>query len=132
MRTHASQLNELRVLVVDDDVDSADLLRFLLEEQNVEVVSAYSTQEALSVLTKWTPNLLISDLAMPIHDGFSLVKSIRDRNAILDRQLTKIALTAYVNPNLEEQVEQAGFQMLFTKPLELEKLVQTVQTLMSC
>lgn len=129
MSTNNSLLRGFRALVVDDDVDSVILLKLLLEEQNLEVISAYSTQEALNILSKWSPDILISDLAMPVSDGFSLVQQIRHRFSKIDQRLAKIALTAYVSPGIHSQISQAGFQTLLTKPLEPDTLIQSIQKL---
>lgn len=72
-----SSLKGLQVLVVDDSADCRDLLKFILEEFLVVVKIATSVQEALLVLMQWQPDILISAIAMPGEDGYSLMRQLR-------------------------------------------------------
>ncbi|NEQ27875.1 MAG: response regulator, partial [Microcoleus sp. SIO2G3] len=70
-------LEGLRVLVVDDDADNCNLIAFILESAGAEVMTAASAVEALQVMGQFEPNLLISDIAMPEVDGYSLIRRVR-------------------------------------------------------
>ena len=80
-QVRASQaLAGIKALVVDDDQDSCDLTRFLLEIYGIEVMTAVSALDALEVIKKFQLDILISDIAMPDVDGYSLIRRIRQSN----------------------------------------------------
>jgi CheY-like chemotaxis protein len=69
--------NDLRVLVVDSDPDSRDLLTMILEAYGVETVAAPSVSEALEILKQVKPDLLISEIRLPKEDGYSLMHKVK-------------------------------------------------------
>ncbi|WP_016869753.1 MULTISPECIES: response regulator [Fischerella] len=71
-------LDGLRVLLVDDDADSLELVRFIIEQYHAQVSSTASTCEALQVIRLWKPDILISDIAMPDEDGYSFIRNVRN------------------------------------------------------
>lgn len=120
-----SLLDQVKILVVDDDQDTRDLLRFMLEDYGAIVTVVSSAKEALTTLDAATPDVLISDVAMPQMDGYSLIEQIRQRPS--GEQLPAIALTAYARQEDRDQAIQAGFNDHLAKPvdpLELMKLIQ--------
>lgn len=126
-----SSLNGLQVLVVDDNADCRDLLKFLLEEFFAVVKIAKSVQEALLVLGQWQPDVLISSIAMPGEDGYSLMRKIR---ILEERQQTKpplaaIAITTWITEETYIQALDAGFSMYAEKPLNLNALLASVNYL---
>jgi CheY-like chemotaxis protein len=124
-----SSLNSLRVLVVDDNPDCGDLLKFFLEEFFVVVKIATSVQEALLIFAQWQPDILISSIAMPGEDGYSLMKQIR----ILEKaqQVKALAAIAITTSITEETDIQAldGFSMYAQKPLNLYALLASIDYL---
>lgn len=127
-------LADLQVLVVDDNDDSLELVRMILEEYGTQVVTAASAREAFNVMTKSTgytnapfqPDLLISDIAMPSEDGYWLMHQIRTLSPHQGGLIPAIALTAYAAK--EEQIRslEAGFQVHLPKPIEPDDLVAVV------
>src|SRR5262249_37148214 len=95
-------LDGLRVLVVDDDPDSNDVVRTLLASCGAEVRTAGSAREAFEVVERWMPDVLVSDIAMPEEDGYSFLARMRASGARLGR-VPAIALSAYSAPGDREQ-----------------------------
>jgi len=119
-------LKGLRVLMVDDDRDSADLVASALQEAGATVRRVYSAAAALQELAGAPADLLISDLAMPEADGFDLIREIRSHSADRVRTMPAIALTAHARPADREKVLAAGFQMYLKKPVEILRLQSAV------
>ena len=112
-------LKGVRILVVDDDVDNLDFLVFLFEEYDAQVRAVTTANEALKILALWQPEILISDIAMPLFDGYMLIRTIREMSKELGGKIPAIALTAYaVETDYEEILLNAGFQKYMTKPIE--------------
>lgn len=122
-------LNGLEVLFVDDDRDSRELIAFLLQQHGANVTGVESASEALNHLRHATFDLLISDIGMPVMDGYALVRHLRGLPH-QSGQIPAIALTAYAGEVDQQQASAAGFQQHLTKPIEPELLMQAVWTLM--
>lgn len=123
------QLDQLRVLIVDDESDTRDLLRAILERCGSEVMVAASANEAFERFTQWHPDVLISDVGMPQKDGYSLIREVRAWEQQQGGRVPAIALTAYAR--LEDRVNalQAGFQVHVSKPIEPIELNAVVASL---
>lgn len=123
-----SNLDGVRILVVDDEQDSRDLIQFVLETSGAIVVVAESVAAALEVLSHDPPDLIVSDLGMPEADGFDLIRAVRSRSGAVS-QTPAIALTAYASELTQQQAILAGFQQHLVKPIYPDKLLQAVQQL---
>lgn len=123
-------LNGLQVLLVDDDQDTGDFLAFLLEQEGATVTAVTSAAEALSILSQAKPNLLISDIGMPDMDGYVLMRQLRARPPEQGGQIPAIALTAYAGAVSQQQALAAGFQCHLAKPVEPDKLVKVMISLL--
>lgn len=124
-----SALQGLKVLVVDDNVDTCELITLALELHAVEVKAANSASEGLALFMIWQPDILISDIAMPEEDGYSLIHKLRALSAEQGGQVPAIALTAYAGKADQQQVLEAGFQRHIAKPVEPEKLIAVITEL---
>jgi CheY-like chemotaxis protein/nitrogen-specific signal transduction histidine kinase len=115
----------VRVLVVDDDPDSNEVVQALLTSHGADVRKAGSAQEALALLLDWRPDVILSDLHMPGDDGYALVSRLRQRG---DRaaQIPAIALTAFAGPGDHERALAAGFDAHFSKPPHTLELVAAI------
>ena len=122
-------LKGLRVLVVDDEADTRDMLRAVLEQCRVEVITAGSASEALEALVHSRPDVLISDLGMPGEDGYALISKVRALPAESGGRIPAAALTAYVRAEDRVKVLRAGFQLHVPKPIEPAELVTVVANL---
>ncbi len=118
-----------RVLIVDDDDDSLEMLQILLSQFGIEVKVSGSTQAALQVLDSWLPDVLISDIGMPHEDGYSLIRQVRLRETDRGGQIPAIALTGYARLEDQEQLLSAGYHVPLAKPVDLDKLVMTIAEL---
>jgi PAS domain S-box-containing protein len=123
------QLEGLRVLVVEDDRDTLDMLRFILKESGAEVITAASTSEGLKALERWRPNALVSDLAMPNQDGYEFIGQVRSRDAEHGGNIPAVALSAYTRVEDRIRALAAGFQMHVPKPVDPKELVAVVASL---
>jgi len=122
-------LKGVRVLVVEDDPDTLELLRFILDRRGAEVNTAASTREALDVMEHWLPTALVSDLAMPEQDGYELIGRIRSRGSEQGGNIPAVAVSAYTRTEDRIRALSAGFQMHLPKPVDPEELVATVASL---
>lgn len=122
-------LTGVRVLVVDDSADTLDFLAVLLTQYNAEVIKADSGTTALDAFKTVVPHVLVSDIGMPEMDGYSLIRQIRALPADQGGQIPAIALTAYARPDDQQKALDSGYQKHLTKPLDVEKLAQTIQSL---
>ncbi|NEQ28889.1 MAG: response regulator, partial [Microcoleus sp. SIO2G3] len=119
-------LNGLRILVVDDNIDTLGLISFILEQCQAQVTTVTSASEALAALLQFKPNVLISDIGMPGEDGYSLIHRIRTLPAKLGGQIPAVALTAFAGESERNRALTAGFQMHISKPVEHAELVAAV------
>jgi CheY-like chemotaxis protein len=124
-----SALAGIRVLLVDDEEDSREMMASALETCGATVVSAASAQEALGALHRWHVDVMLSDIAMPEKDGYELIKEIRSTNAMRIASLPAAAVTACVRDDEREKALEAGFQMHLAKPVHPAALAQAVAAL---
>ncbi len=122
-------LEGLKVLVVDDEADTRELIREVLKECRSEVVMCRSAAEALEALEQHRPDILISDLGMPDEDGYSLISKIRALPPERGGQIPAAALTAYARAEDRMRVLRSGFQFHLPKPVDSAELVTVVASL---
>ena len=122
-------LEGLKVLVVDDEADTRELIREVLRECGSEVITSRSVAEALEAIEKYKPDILISDLGMPDEDGYSLISKIRALPAEEGGQIPAAALTAYARAEDRMRVLRSGFQFHLPKPVDSAELVTVVASL---
>ena len=119
----SDRLDGLRVLVVDDEVDTRELLKQGLEYCGAKVKVVASAAEAVDALVTFVPDVLISDIGMPGTDGYDLIRQIRSLPANQGRRIPAIALTAYTRVEDRLHALRAGYDMHVPKPVELAELV---------
>ncbi len=122
-------LDGLRVLVVDDDEDSLDLLVTLLEYEGAAVSVATSALQALQFLNQNKPDVLICDLVMPDIDGYKLLEHVKLLEAEWGKSLGVIAITAHTENEPIYKALKAGFQLSLSKPIEPEELITAISVL---
>ncbi|MDM9381926.1 response regulator [Chlorogloeopsis sp. ULAP01] len=110
-------LDGLRILVVDDSADSCLLVSFILEGYGVKVMTAATAVEALEVIERFKPNLLISDIVMPGVDGYSFIRRVRSLNLTLGK-IPAIAVTAMCREQDRNLALSCGFQSYLSKPID--------------
>ena len=132
--TGRKPLKDKRILVVEDDADSREVLQLFLEQSGAKVASAESAKVAMDLLTKPSnglPDLIISDLAMPDEDGYSLLLRIRQMPAESGGTIPAIALSAFTTAESKQKAFESGFQIYSTKPFEPDRLVADILQLTS-
>jgi CheY-like chemotaxis protein len=114
----------MRVLVVDDDEDARELLRALLESRGASVLAATCVADALAQLAQLAhaPDVIVSDIAMPEEDGYTLVRAVRARELGTERRIPVIAVTAYASASDRARALDAGFDLHFAKPVDMDAL----------
>ncbi|MEH1844048.1 MAG: PAS domain-containing protein [Nostoc sp.] len=127
---NSSVLSGLRILIVDDDADTREFMRFFLQENGALTAVAASATEALSIVAQTVPNLLISDLGMPEMDGYSLIRLLRAMPKEEGGEIPAIALTAYAGESDRHRVLAAGFQKHIAKPVQPTELLTSIADLL--
>ena len=122
------RLDGLRILVVDDEADTRELLKEGLQYCGATVSVAGSAAEALEALTTTQPDVLISDIGMPGVDGYDLIRQVRGLPREHGGKVPAIALTAYTRTEDRLQSLRAGYDMHVPKPVELAELVAVAAT----
>ena len=127
--TKLPSLNGLRVLVVDDEPDSRELLTILLTHYGAEVTTAGSVEAAVKAFQEGVSDILLSDIGMPHGDGYALIRQIRALEGDRPDKLPALALTSYTQPEDRDRSIAAGYQMHVTKPVEPLELVNAIASL---
>lgn len=122
-----TNLSGLRVLVVDDEPDTLELLQRVLGDSRAQVAAATSVEAALVTLGSFEPHVLISDVSMPGRDGYELIRAVRSTRG--PETLPAAALTAHARPEDAARARAAGFQVHLSKPIEPGELIATVARL---
>lgn len=118
------------ILVVDDNAESIYLLRVLLEGQGMEVIAAQNGREALDRAHTLKPDLIITDILMPVMDGFELCRSVRKNEFLRDVPLIFYTAT-YMGSDDEDFARKIGADAFVVKPAEPEKLIAVVAEVMN-
>jgi CheY-like chemotaxis protein/nitrogen-specific signal transduction histidine kinase len=117
------RLDGIEVLVVEDDRDSRDLLRYVLEERGANVVAVADASDAITRLAESRPDLLLSDIQMPNVDGYELIRRVRQLAPEQGGNVPAVAITAFARSQDRRRALLAGYQMHIAKPFEPEELV---------
>jgi len=128
-KERAQTLDRVRVLVVEDDPDTLDVLKFVLDNSGADVVTAASVRQAIDTFEHWRPDVLVSDLAMPEQDGYQLIRHVRSRNSEQGGNTPAVALTAYARSEDQKRALAAGFQMHLAKPIAPKELITALASL---
>jgi signal transduction histidine kinase/CheY-like chemotaxis protein len=117
------------VLVVDDDTDTREVVREILQYAGAKVITSSSARETRALIERFQPDVLIADIGMPEEDGYSLIESIRSREPGA-RHLPAIALTAHTRTEDIERALKAGFHAHIAKPVDATHLVTSIVSLL--
>lgn len=126
----AHTLDGVRVLVVDDQLDTIEVLKFALKTFGAMVTTAMSADEALTAFQHQPPNLVISDIGLPDEDGYALIKKIRASDVAHGANIPAIALTGYASHTDRQRVLTAGFQRHLAKPIDPTVLAEIAASLL--
>jgi CheY-like chemotaxis protein len=124
-----ARLDGLRVLLVDDDLDSLDLAGAILSSAGAVVKTCLSSPEALELIPQWRPDVLVSDIEMPGEDGYALIRRVRALDRPSGGSIPAIALTAYGRVEDRLRAMAAGYSMHVPKPVDPAELTTIVASL---
>jgi CheY-like chemotaxis protein len=116
----------VRVLLVEDEFDVANLLLFILAEAGAEVVWMMRATEAFACLRHLHPHVLLSNVRLPDRDGDWLIQEIRQAESEAIEHLPAIAITSYTRDVAAERMLEAGFDRFLTKDFDVEQLISTI------
>ena len=126
---NAHLLDGVKVLVVDDEPDSRELLMTILTNCGSDVHCSDSAATAMQEFNEWNPDLLVSDIGMPNEDGYSLIRRVRNL-ASHHARIPAVALTAYATDEDRSQALSAGFQLHVPKPIEPESFLTSIASVL--
>lgn len=120
-------LHNVRVLAVDDEPESLNLIARILRSYKANVITAENGEVALKKMKTERPDVLISDIAMPEMDGYELIKEIRQKEKGQGTHIPAIALTAFAQEEDKERALSSGYEAYLSKPVNKDKLIGTVE-----
>jgi PAS domain S-box-containing protein len=127
---HDVPLDQMKVLIVEDDIDSLEMLKLVLENFGAVVTSVDRSQKAVDELARNKFDVMISDLGLPDMDGHDLIREVRESLGIASDELPAIALSGYAADDDRHRSLSSGFQMHLQKPLDVSKLASAIRTLL--
>lgn len=119
-------LSGRQVLVVEDDSDTREILRFVLEQNGADVVAVAAVEPAIEAFKTVNPDAVVADIAMPGYNGYALIAKIRELDRKHSRRTQCVAVTAYATATDRDTTLNAGFDAYLAKPFEPAELVQTL------
>ncbi len=122
-------LDGLRVMLVDDDAETRELLMVMLTRGGAEVKACASAAEALEAIKQWLPFVLVSDIGMPDEDGYALIRKLRALEPERGGNIPAVALTGYARSEDRMRALAAGFQMHVPKPIDQVELIMVIASL---
>lgn len=122
----SASLRGARALVVDDDHDTREILSVMLSRFGAEIRTACNAVEAFEIFREWQPDILVSDIGMPVEDGYALIEKVRALPPESGGEIPAIALTAFAGAQDREHAINSGFQQHLSKPVEPVNLARTV------
>ena len=118
-----------QILVVEDDSDTREMLKFVLEQNGAAVLATDSVPPAVELIEKVHPDAVVADIGLPEYNGYALIARIRELDD-KDHLRTKcVAVTAYATPSDRDIALKSGYDAYIAKPFEPEELIQTVAKL---
>lgn len=123
------QIAGMRVLVVEDEPDARDLLVALLEQCDVVVQAAGTAAEGLGRLLEWKPDVILSDVGMPVEDGYAFIQQVRALSRDQGGRTPAVALTAYARTEDRRRAMLAGFNIHVAKPIDPAELLVVLANL---
>jgi len=127
---HAHSLRSLdgcQVLVVEDDSDTRQIMKFVLEQNGAVVEAVDSVNSALTQFRSKKPDVIVADIAMPGLNGFALIAEVRKIDAEVKTHTQVIAVTAFSSPQDRDRAISAGFDQYLTKPFDPSELINAVR-----
>jgi len=127
----APGLRGRRILLVEDEIDSRELIAMYLSRCGADVLAVSSARDAITSLEEGPPDLLISDIAMPGKSGYDLIREVRSLPREQGGKVPAVALTAYAAREDVDQALRAGFDLHIAKPVEMRELARRIADLIA-
>ncbi len=118
-------MNKKKILLVDDEVSLRDTIAELLILNNYDVKTAKNGNNALEILDSWIPDIIVSDIMMPIMDGYLFYKTVKETSIL--NQIPFIFLTAKNNKEEKEKLKLSGADLFISKPFKIENLITIIE-----
>ena len=125
-RSEEPRLSGTRALLVDDEADARELMRYMLEARGAQVSVAATAVEALRLLGEKPFDVMVADLGMPEQDGYALIRAVRSLPELRDSRIPAIAVTAYASLRDRDKAVDAGYNCHLAKPVDPEQLIEAV------
>ena len=122
----AKSLNGLKILIVDDDPDTREIFSEILAYHGAEVAAVPSVRDAITEIARTIPDVLVSDIAMPDEDGFSLARQLKQYVESQAHRVITIAVTGLSAPQHQRLALEMGFEACMTKPLDPAVLIDYI------
>jgi CheY-like chemotaxis protein len=122
------ELTDLRVLVIEDELDSVEVVQEMFSYYGIQSWAAVTAEDALAMIPDVQPNLFVVDLALPGIDGWGFLQRVRENPATAD--IPAVAVTAYHSTNVARQAITAGFTAYFPKPIDTTAFVRELSRLL--
>jgi signal transduction histidine kinase/ActR/RegA family two-component response regulator len=119
-------LNGLRILIVEDDADSRDMLETVLRSHGADVLTAKDVIEGFDIFRAQRPDILVSDVGLPELDGYDLIRRVRSLSENDGGTTPALALTGYVSMQDQSKALSAGYQVHLPKPVDTDRLVKSI------
>ena len=120
------QLSGISILLVENSLDSRDLVHRLLVRAGARVTDAQSPTDAREHLKNFSPDIIVSDIGMPGEDGLAFIRSLRNEGTKEQKTIPAIALTAFVRGQDKRAALAAGFQAHIAKPITMSVLLEAI------
>jgi CheY-like chemotaxis protein len=127
--TLEAELRNTRVLVIDDDLDTLEVMLVILETHGAETAAATTAAEGLAMLETFRPEVILSDIGLPDEDGYSFMRQVRALPADQGGETLAVAASAHVYTSDRERAFNAGFHAFLAKPINARALVESVKSL---
>jgi CheY-like chemotaxis protein len=123
------RLDDLRILIVDDEEDSRNLVAFILRDVGAAVEQAQDAQEAYEIVKRWSPDVIVSDIKMFDEDGYTFMKNIRAQAPREGGQIPAVAVTALSGEAVRSTALRSGYQDVVHKPVNSAELIAVIASL---
>jgi two-component system, chemotaxis family, CheB/CheR fusion protein len=124
---HYAALAGLRILVIDDDLQTREAVYEVLQLADARVELAGSVAEGMTAVDDFKPQVILCDIAMPVEDGYAFIRKLRAQEAVRhSASIPALALTAMVAHDERRRALAAGFQLHVAKPIDIDRLRDAV------
>jgi PAS domain S-box-containing protein len=121
------RLDDIKVVIVEDDADTAEMVATVLRQHGAEVITTSTGTAGLNILAEYDPDVLVCDIGLPDMDGYALLKRVREmERARGGRVVPSVALSAFATAEERQRAASVGFQLHVNKPVEPDRLVQLI------